>query len=259
MYFKYLTPFMKSILYITFAIFSTLSWTQNKELFKQANALYNAGDYQNAITQYEAILNTNKHSAEVYFNLANSHYKLNHIAPSIYYYEKALQLNPNDNDIKNNLAFAKNMTIDSIDTIPEVGFSKFIKTIANSLSFDGWAILVVILMLGFVVLFLVYYFAQFTTYKRFAFIGSIASLFLMIMALGLAFHSYNLHQLDNPAIIFAQESQIKTEPNLRSELAFVLHEGTKVQVMDTIDNWKKIKLTDGKIGWVLKDDVKLLN
>ena len=71
-------------------------------LFEQGNTLYNESNYSEAIKKYEQILSTEMHSSELYFNLANAHYKLNHIAPSVYYYEKALQLNPNDSEIKQN-------------------------------------------------------------------------------------------------------------------------------------------------------------
>ena len=67
-----------------------------------------------------AILETGKHSSELYFNLANAHYKLNNIDPSLYYYAQALLLNTNDDDIENNIAFAKNMTIDEIDVVTEI-------------------------------------------------------------------------------------------------------------------------------------------
>ena len=76
-----------------------------KLLFEQGNALYNDGNYTEAIEKYQAILKQGKHSAELYFNLGNSYYKLNNIAPSIYYYEKALQLAPDDKDILNNISF----------------------------------------------------------------------------------------------------------------------------------------------------------
>jgi uncharacterized protein YgiM (DUF1202 family) len=81
---------------------------------------------------------------------------------------------------------------------------------------------------------------------------------LACSALSLAFHKYNLDKNDKPAIVFAKESQIKSEPNLRSTEAFKLHEGTKVQILDTVNNWKKIKLADGKTGWIVSDDIKAL-
>nr|WP_321221513.1 tetratricopeptide repeat protein [uncultured Psychroserpens sp.] len=236
----------------------TQSFAQNQSIFEKANTLYNDGNYTEALSKYKSILDTGEHSAELYFNIANAHYKLNHIAPSIYYYEKALLLKPNDKDILNNIAFAKNMTIDAIEVVPEVGFSRLIKKATHTMVYDNWAKLSIILVVLFVVLFLVYYFSQSTSKKRLAFIFSLSSLGVAFLALAFAFNSYKLDQKNQPAIVFAQESQIKNEPNLRSAEAFKLHEGTKVQVIDTVSNWTRIKLTDGKTGWVISDDIKML-
>jgi len=249
---------MKHIIYIFTLFLSFGSIAQNESTFKEANALYNDGKYYDAITKYESILKTGQHSAALYFNLANSHYKLNNIAPSVYYYEKALQLSPNDPEIKNNLVFANNMTIDAIEEVPEVGISKFWNNMVNILSFDGWAKLTIVLMLLFVGLFITYYFAFATQRKRLAFIGSTMSVCLMLLSLTFAFQKYNMVQKDRPAIVFSQEAKVKSEPNLRSTEAFKLHEGTKVQILDTVNNWKKIKLVDGKTGWISSDDIKAL-
>lgn len=249
---------MKPIIYIFIILFSTLLCAQNNSAFEKANTLYNAGNYSEAIAAYMSILDKEKHSAELYYNIANAHYKLNNVAPSIYYYEKALALNPDDKDILNNIAYAKNMTIDAIEVVPEVGFSKLIKTLANSMSFDNWAKLSVALVILFVILFLAYYFALSSVKKRFAFIVSMSSLILACLTLTFAFYKYNLYQKDQPAIVFAKQSQIKSEPNLRSVVSFEIHEGTKVQVIDTVSNWKKIKLSDGKTGWVPNEDIKMI-
>lgn len=250
---------MKQFFYIAFFLFSVIGFSQNMALFEQGNALYNDGKYQDAINKYQAILETDVHSAELYFNLGNANYKLNNIAPSIYYYEKALQLKPNDKEIINNLNFAKNMTLDAIDVIPEVGLSKVLNNVSNALSFDLWAIFSVCFVILAVALFINYIMSGGTKTKRFSFTFGFACLFLMIGSLISAFHKYNLDKSDNPAIVFAQETKVKSEPNLRSEEAFRLHEGTKVQVLDTVENWKKIKLSDGKMGWVSAEDIKLLN
>ena len=82
---------------------------------------------------------------------------------------------------------------------------------------------------------------------------------LAFIALTFTFYNYDSTKKNIPAIVFAQESQVKSEPNLRSDEAFVLHEGTKVQVLDTVNNWKKIKLSDGKTGWIPNEDIKLLS
>ena len=71
---------MKNIGYILLFFFIGLS-AQNDKVFDQANALFNEGKFTEAIDRYELILDTDKHSAELYYNIANAHYKLNHIAP----------------------------------------------------------------------------------------------------------------------------------------------------------------------------------
>ena len=237
----------------------TLTFSQNQEVWQEGNSLYNDGKFIEAILKYESILEDGVHSAELYFNLGNAHYKLNNIAPSIYYYEKALDLAPNDPEIQQNIAFARNMTIDDIDIIPEVGFSKLFKTISNFMSYDGWAYLSVIGVVVFVLLYLLYYFSYNTGKKRMAFVGSLSFLALSCVALFFAFNKYGIDATDNPAIIFAQEALVKSEPNLRSEELFRLHEGTKVQILDTVMNWKKVKLTDGKTGWIQSEELRLLS
>ena len=249
---------MKQVLYIYIALFSTVIFAQNQSLFEQGNQLYNDGKYAEAIEKYQAILKSNKHSEALYFNLANAHYKLNHIAPSIYYYEKALQLAPNDQAIKSNLAFAKNMTIDAVDVIPDTGFAKLRKNVTDIMSFDNWAKLAVGSVLMFVIIFLLYYVTYSTGKKRLAFITSNLFLFLAVFSVAIAFHKYNLSKKDKPAIVFAQETVIKSEPNKRSQELFRLHEGTKVQIIDTVNQWKEIKLADGKICWIENEDIKEL-
>jgi len=229
------------------------------ELFKDGNTLYNETNYTEAIEVYQSIIAQDEHSPEVYFNLANAYYKTNQIAPSIFYYEKALQLAPNDEDIQNNLAFAQNMTIDAFEVLPEVGLSRVYRNVVNGLSFDIWAGLSVGFMILFVLLFLSYYFAHGSNKKRFMFLTSFVSLFFGLFALTLAFQKFEYMEQDNPAIVFATETEVRTDPNLRSETAFNLHEGTKVQIIEEYDdNWSKIKLSDGKTGWISSQDIKEL-
>ena len=250
---------MKATITFLLYCFCLIGFSQNKTNFEAANALYNAGKYAEAIDKYEAILATKVHSEELYFNLANANYKLNNIAPSIYYYEKALQLNPNDKAITNNLAFAQNMTVDAIDKVPEVGFSRILKNIINKAETDTWALLAIIGVMLFVILFLAYHFTYKTAVKRIAFITSVLSLLVGCFSVVMAFQKDGLDKKDNPAIIFVQETKVKSDPKAASEELFRLHEGTKVQVIETYDNWCKIKLSDNTTGWLPLKDIKLLN
>lgn len=250
---------MKHYVYILAVLFGVVTAkAQNENLFEKGNAFYNAGQYNEAIEAYTAILKNKVHSAELYYNLANAHYKLNNVAPSVYYYEKALLLSPTDADINNNIVFAQNMTVDAIETLPEVGLSRFIKQITHMLTVDAWAVLSIVLALAIVFMVLWYYFSETPSKKRIAFLGSVFGMLFLMVSLALAFNKFKLERNDNPAIVFASKSQVKTEPNLRSEDAFELHEGTKVQVADSIGEWKEIKIANGKTGWIISEDIKLL-
>jgi hypothetical protein len=245
--------------FLVFWLISLMGVSQTTESFKRANELYNSGYYKKAIERYDSILESNQHSAELYFNLANCYYKLSEIGPSIFYYEKALQLSPKDSDILNNLGYAQKMTIDVIQKVPESGVSKFFNKTLNSLSVDGWAVRSVGLVFLFVILFLGYYLSHSEAKKRLFFVSSNLILILLLTSLVLLFKKDRIDQNLHSAIIFAKETEVKTEPNLRSETSFTLHEGTKVLVIENYKkDWSKIKLLNGETGWMSRYELKAL-
>jgi tetratricopeptide (TPR) repeat protein len=248
---------MKKIVYLLFICFFSLS-AQNKDLFQEANTAYNEGNYSEAITNYERILKNGETSADLYYNLANAHYKLNHIAPSIYYYEKALQLDPVDPDIKNNLGFAQRMLIDEIEEVPKTGLSKIINKLISVLSFNGWAWTAVICSVLFATFFLLYYFSNSSRPKRFFFTTSIIALILMFSALIFAYQQQEYQENSQFAIIFSEEAVVRNEPTLRGNEILTLHEGTKVKILETFQNWIKFELANDIQGWMDKSDVRFL-
>ncbi len=249
---------MKNILFILVSFLTLTVSAQNNALFDKATEAYNVGEYQKAVDSYLEILDNGKHSVELYYNLGNAYYKLNQVAPSIYYYEKALLLNPNDNEIKNNLGYAQNMTLDAIDKMPTTGLSKIYDSIIGTLSYDQWAYVSIVFMVLFVLLYIAFYYFHYSSRKRLAFIFSIISLLIMITSVVFAFLQYNKFKADQPAIVFAKEASVKAEPNKRGLEAFALHEGTKVIVMEELNDWKKIRISDGTTGWIQAEDIKIL-
>lgn len=231
---------------------------QSSAVFDEATSAYNEGDYEKAIDLYKSILENGEHSAALYYNLGNSYYKLNDIPNSIYFYEKGLLLAPNDAEIQNNLGYAQQMTLDAIETLPETGLSKLYKNITNTLSFDEWAYFGVGFMVLFVILYILFYYFQYSSRKRWAFIASLISLSMAAVTILFAYIQYNDFKDHRPAIIFADEIGIQAEPNISSTEVFVLHAGTKVQILEELNDWKKIRLADGKIGWVSSIHLKQL-
>lgn len=237
---------------------SEMSFAQNQSLFDQGKQDYKLEKYQEAISSWTKIEQSGVHSSALYFNLANAHYKLNSIGPSIYYYEKALELAPNDSEVLNNLTFAQNATIDAIEPLPKTIFAKWDNRVSSWLTFDGWAWTTVICALLFVLLFLSYYFVTYSTKKRLLFIGSMVSMIVLLIAISMSFRTYNQQLNDQHAIVFAESADVKSEPSRKSETSFVLHEGTKVKITAKDEDWYRIQLADGKDGWVSSSDLKEL-
>ena len=248
---------MKRIVIILCVFFTSFGFSQTAdELFFQANNLYKNGSYAEAIELYKKVEDLELQSDDLYFNLGNSYYKLNKVAPSIYYYEKALKLNPLNEDVKTNLAFAKRMKIDAIEVLPKTFLQKFSEKYIYQFHYDTWAWIAVILSFIGAVLFLLYHFSYSSGKKLLYFNTSILSALLLIISVVFAYKSFGHEKNTIAAIIFKQSTEIKNAPTLNSDTTFELHEGTKVLVLDAIDNWKKIKLADGKIGWILTDDLR---
>ena len=218
--------------------------------FEKGNAYYQKGNYKEAVEAYETVLTQNKHSSELYFNLGNAYYKLNKVAPSIYNYEKALVLNPNNKDAINNLKFAQKRTIDEIKVIPKVGFAKLVRDFTGVYHYNTWAWISVGLAVGFLFFFIGYYFSQVSVSKRLFFFGMFVFFILAIVSILAAFFEKSYFDNERPAIIFAEKSDVISEPKNGDKPIFVLHEGTKVFVFETIGRWKKIQLTDGTEGWI---------
>ncbi|WP_281754190.1 tetratricopeptide repeat protein [Neptunitalea chrysea] len=250
---------MRKLVFILVLLIGSFGFAQkNDELFKEATNLYNSGKYEEAITAYETILKSGEHSAALYYNLANAHYKLSHIGPSIYYYEKALQLSPDDEDINNNIAFARNMTVDAIESLPLTGWQKFKINTVGIYTFDEWAVSAVVCVFLFVILITAYFLAYTSWRKRLFFVLGFVMLFGAIATVYFAHLQYVKANNSKYAIIYTPEVEVTSEPNEGASTIFVLHEGTKVKITDSLNAWKEIKLEDGKVGWLRTEDIKKL-
>ena len=227
-------------------------------LFVAGNDAYSEGDYKKSLKLYKQVLDTDYLSADVYFNLANAHYKLNNVAESIYYYEKAKKLDPSDQAIQNNLTYAEQMRVDQIEPIPQPEVKEFTKNTALALSLTSWAWLSIGLgFLGFAAL--IFYFIKSKTTQKRMFFG----LFVLFSVLAVTSHMLaatqeKIIEETQYAIIFPEEIKVYEEPNPKSDRLFMLHEGTKVSVESDFKGFSKIKLEDGSTGWIRSSHFKRL-
>ena len=247
-----------SLLLLVILISSKLFAQDTAALFEQGNAAYNGGNYSLAVEKYEAILAQKQHSAALYFNLGNTHYRLGNVAESVYYFEQAKKMQPLDKAIKNNAEFANNMTLDAIEVLPQTQLDALLQSILISFSLNQWAKIVLSLAWLALVFFMLYRFSQQMHFKRIFFILGCVVLFITLISLVLT-QTKQKEGKQTKAVVFDQEIEIWAEPNKRADILFLLHEGTTLEVLSDLEGWSKIKLANGSEGWIENTAIKALN
>jgi tetratricopeptide (TPR) repeat protein len=248
---------MRKIFIILFGTITSVLHAQSAEaLFSKANTQYNLGQYQQALDLYDSIVAQGQHSADLYFNKGNAHYKLNQIAPSILNYEKALLLDSDHKGALTNLPFAQNMTLDAIEPLPQTGFSTFLDRLFKALPVSGWALVCLLTMFFACLFFGAYFMTGYSVRKRIFFSAALVFFVTSGFSMFIAYYQQAQLQSETTAVIFAQQVDFRAEPNLRSEVFVQLHEGTKIVVVEQIEQWAHVRLANGSMGWVPNEAIQ---
>ena len=230
-----------------------------EDLFREGNIAYNKGDYDRAIVYYDSISSFGVHSPELYFNLGNAYYKKNAIASSILNYEKALLLDAGNEQLINNLVYAQNMTLDRFTSLPVSELKKATADLVFLTSVRGWSKVLIAFFWLAALLFFLFVSSNGSIRKRLFFSGFVVSLLLTVLALVVILQQKKFLRNTNPAIVFAQSESFRSEPNLRSEVLLTIHEGAKVFVVERVEDWIKIRLQNGSIGWIPSTSVQSIS
>ncbi|MBE6267842.1 MAG: tetratricopeptide repeat protein [Bacteroidales bacterium] len=241
---------MKKFIYtIMFAALSLAVSAQTDKI--AADSAYVKGDYKAAIEIYESLVANNGESADVYYNLGNAYYKNENIAKAVLNYERALLLNPDDEDIRFNLELARSKTVDKV--APEYKFflMEWLEGIINLLSISAWSILAVVSFVVMLLTLLLFLFGKSVSTKKTGFIIALFSLFITIFANLSALHRYHYLTERNDAVIMEPSVTAKSTPSNSGTELFVIHEGRKVKISDdSMREWTEIELEDGNKGWI---------
>lgn len=252
---------MKRIIYILVLLalpFVSLGDDQVKALFAKGNDQYAKGKYHDAVKTYQSILGDGYRSASVYFNLGNAYYKLGDIPSAILYYEKAHKLNPGDEDISANIQLSNSKTTDKIDATPDIFLTRWWQAFVMCLPVSTLGWLSALFILAGCGVLIAYLYAATVASKRAMFYSALALLFIGLVTIVMAasqVHYFSSHQ---QAIVFSNSVTVKSEPGQAAKTLFVIHEGTKVDVLENSNNWMRVKLLNGNEGWILAGDVKII-
>ena len=224
----------------------------------EADSSYVRGQYQQAITQYEALLKQGA-SADLYYNLGNAYYRTENIPEAVLNYERALLLSPGDRDIRFNLQIARSKTFDKIVPESEMFFVTWYRSLVSMMSVDAWARTALVSLAITIILLLVYLFSERIWLRKAGFFGGVALLLLFVGANIFAWQQKKDLLNRKGAIIFAPSVTVKSTPAANGTDLFILHEGTKVVITDgSMKEWKEIRLADGKEGWIESKHIRVI-
>jgi len=221
--------------------------------FEQANAAYNAGSYATAVVMYQKIIDADMESVPVYYNMGNAYYKLHNYPMAIYNYEKALKLDPSNDDVQTNLAIANLAIVDKIEPMPQPFYVRWWQSARARLSGDQWAWCSIAFFALLLVALFMFLRSRRIGFRKLGFFGGIV--FLVVFAVSVVFAAQLKQAAVNhdQAIVMAPTATVKSTPNESSVDLFVLHEGTKVTILETSNGWNKVRIANGSLGWLEAD------
>lgn len=262
---RYDTTTMKRSLLILFYLtlaFTATSPAQPLEdpvlLFSEGNHLYERGDYQGAAEKYERIVTLGYESGAVYYNLGNCYFRLKSIGRAILNYERARRLLPDDEAVNFNLDLANLLAVDRIIAPPQFILFKYVTTFKNWLTIDQLCWITLSCYLICMALLILRIFTRRRKLQAFIVAGIvIVALPLVLFAATLVVRAHEArHTIE--ALVLSAKISVMSEPSPEATEQFYLHEGAKVRIEDSSGQWLRIRLADGKVGWLLASTVEIL-
>ena len=226
-------------------------------LWNSANNAYVEGLWEDAISGYDMIAGLGLESAALYCNTGNAYFKSGNISKAILNYERALKLDPSYEDARYNLELSNNMIQDRIDPVPDFILKVWAKDLCWLMDSDGWAVAFIIMFALMLAMILLFVLSPSVAGRRTGFFTGIVFLLLAVMSLSFSLWQKNDYMKADKAIVMRPVSSVKSSPSSEaSQDLFVLHEGTKVDILDQVGSWSNIELADGRQGWIRTFDIE---
>lgn len=225
-------------------------------LISQANKAYTEGAYEVAAGLYKQILDQGYTSAELHYNLGNAFFKSGDIPSAILHYEKARKLDPRNDDIHHNLSLANSRIIDKIEPVPEFFLKKWWKQVLHLMGPEAWSWTIIVLFIIVLIAAAVFLASRSVAVRKMVFWVGVVILALTILSTITGIQSHRELKAAREGVIFTPTVTVKSSPAENSVDLFVIHEGTKVQVLDRVEGWSEIRILNGSVGWVKNSDYR---
>jgi len=257
---------MKRIITVLYIVLSVLTASaSDSTIIIRADSAYNADDYKLALSLYTEAAQDGA-SSDLLYNIANTRYRLGDISGAILYYERALKIDPTNDDAKANLEFVNSKLIDEIKGDSGSFLSNTAQNIALSMKADSWAVTTLILFIITIAAISLYIFASSVIIRKIGFFGGLVALVMFLFSLVFAIYANSLAHDHHDAIITAPSTILSTKPRTpkdRTEEAMLLHEGTKIRILDSINTydtngnrWYDVRIDNNHRAWIKDTDIE---
>ena len=228
-------------------------------LWNAANTAYTEGRWADAAADYTMISDSGLESARLYCNMGNAYFKDGNVPMAILYYERALKLDPSYADARFNLDLLNSGIQDRIDPVPELILKTWTRNLCYISDSDTWTVMFLLFFALFCAMLLLFISGRSVAARRTGFFTGIAVLLLCFTCLSFAIWQKKDYMRADEAIIMRPVASVKSSPSSEaSKDLFILHEGTKVRLIDQVGNWTNIELADGRQGWMQSDDMEVI-
>ena len=238
---------------------TTAAKGQNADVvLDSANNCYLNNDFVRASDLYLRLAGAGYEAPELFYNLGNAYFKQNKIAMAILYFEKAYKLDPYDEDIRSNLEMAYLRTADRIETIPEFFLKKWYRSVYNLLSPDIWAYLSLVFFGSSLAIVFINMTVNKAVIKKMAIPAAIILIIIALCSFVFSLSRRSFIENRNAAIITDISIGVKSSPDMQGTSIFILHEGTRVTILDRLDTWNEIRTGNGNVGWVPESSLTVI-
>lgn len=220
---------------------------------------YTDGKFSDASAAWTSIEESGQKSAKLYYNLGNAWFKQGNYPKAILNYERALRLDPSYSDARYNLEFTSNFVQDKIEPVPEFILKSVARKVCYVMGSNAWAVIFLVLLAAALVMGLLFLLGSSVGKRRAGFYCGIVLLLLSAGALSFSIWQKSDSVKTDTAIVMSPVSSVKSSPSSGSSKdLFVIHEGTKVTILDEVGSWKNIALADGRQGWITSNELDVI-
>ena len=228
-------------------------------LWNSATHAYVEGRWRDAVADYEMISGMGLESAALYCNTGDAYFKDGNVPMAILFYERALKLDPSYSDARYNLELLNGVIQDRIEAVPGFILKTWAKDICYIMDSNAWAVCFLVLLALALAMGLLFILGATPAGRRTGFFTGIVALLLALASLSFAFWQKSDYMSADYAIVMRPVTSVKSSPSAEaSKDLFILHEGTKVKILDSVGSWINIELADGRQGWLSSKDMELI-